>query len=121
MDVKMENKIITRIKENNENMSNLELTMLGILENNIEDLSEQETLHYMENEAICSTGAVSGLIYYSETDEIFKGNFEEIFDLYNDIAEELGTDSMSFELNANNLVWFAFEQLVYNWFNELEN
>lgn len=108
--------VLNQIETNNE----LEKTMKDILENNIEDYDTVEEIkHYMENEAICQSGSVSGLIYYSETDKIFKDNFSEIFEMLEDGKQETG-EMPNFELNANNLVWWAFEYLVYNWTNSID-
>lgn len=99
--------------------SDLEKAMFDILESNIDGMDLDEIKYYMENDAICSTGAVSGLIYYSETREMFKENFEEILELVEDYKEEIG-EAPNFDMNYNNLVWFAFEWLNNKWFNTID-
>lgn len=99
--------------------SDLEKAMFDILENNIDGMDLYKVKYYMENDAICSTGSVSGLIYYSETKEIFKENFEEIFELVEEYKEEIG-EAPNFDMNYNNLVWFAFEWLNNKWFNSID-
>ena len=99
--------------------SDLEKAMFDILENNISGMDLDEIQRYMENDAICSTGAVNGLIYYSETREMFKENFEEILELVEEYKEEIG-EAPNFDMNYNNLVWFAFEWLNNKWFNTID-
>lgn len=118
----MENKnLLNLIKNTIEVENNLEKTILDILIDNISDYDNLNDIkHYMENEAICVNGSVGGLIYYSEIEEIFRNYFNEIFDLYNELKEEYG--ELNFELNANNLVWFTFEELNRKWYyNYIEN
>ncbi|HDK7195005.1 TPA: hypothetical protein PTV74_003312 [Clostridium botulinum] len=65
----------------------------------------------------CQNGIVTALIYYTDTEKFFKKHFNDIFDLYNQYIEETGTNP-NFELNANNLAWFAYENICYNLLNE---
>lgn len=94
--------------------------MLNILISNIEDYDTLEDIKYfIENENICISGNVSGLIYYSETHSIFEKYYNDIFELYNELKEEY---ELNFELTANNLVWFAYEELCSIWYyNFIEN
>ena len=88
--------LLNLIKNTIEVENNLEKTILDILIDNISDYDNLNDIkHYMENEAICVNGSVGGLIYYSDTEEIFRNYFNEIFDLYNELKEEYG------ELNFN--------------------
>ena len=113
--------LLNLIKNTIEVENNLEKTILDILIDNISDYDNLNDIkHYMENEAICVNGSVGGLIYYSDTEEIFRNYFNEIFDLYNELKEEYG--ELNFELNANNLVWFTFEEITRKWYyNYIEN
>ena len=43
---------------------------------------------------------------------------EDIFDLYNELKEELG--SIDMELNANNLAWLGFEETIRQIVNDIE-
>lgn len=81
--------------------------------------SKEEILTYMKDVINhgCVSGMVSNLIYYSDTEAFFKKHFNEIFDLLNEYKEETG-EYPNIELNANNLSWFAYEQIVYNLLNE---
>ena len=67
-----------------------------------------------------ATGSISELIYYSDTEDLFRKYFNEIFKLYNDAIDLYG--SIELDLNANNLVWFAFEFLTTSqWYINIEN
>lgn len=112
--------LVELIKENVTINGELQQEMFEILESNIEDFDTlEEVKYYMENNAVCVTGAVGGLIYYSETKEIFKNHFEEILELVEEYKEEMGEINIDF--NYNNLVWFAFEYLNRKWFYEIES
>lgn len=67
----------------------------------------------------CSSGIVSMLIYYVDTEKFFKRHAEEILELLQNYREECG-DIPSFELNSNNLAWFGYEMTVQNIANQLE-
>ena len=43
---------------------------------------------------------------------------EDIFDLYNELKEELGEIDM--ELSANNLAWLGFEETIRQIANDIE-
>ena len=118
----MEN-LINLVKENITIEGGLQNTYWDILEANICDYETlDEIKNYMENEAICSWGSVSGLIYYSETEEIFKNHFDEIFEMIEDLKMDFGSEFInSIELNANNLVWLTFEETVRNWYYQIED
>lgn len=107
--------LVNLVKEACGVSTDLEVKMFEILENNISDYDNLEDVkNYMENDAICSTGAVSGLIYYSETKEIFKEHFEEILEKLEEYQNDNG--KVNFELTYNNLVWFTFENMVRSWY-----
>ena len=63
----------------------------------------QEVLHYG-----CISGVVPALITYEDTEKFFDRHVDEIFDLWNEIEYR----EINFELNRNNLAWFAFEEIV---------
>jgi hypothetical protein len=67
----------------------------------------------------CVSGMVSMLVYYKDTDAFFKKHFEDIFDLYNETKEECGV-APEFELNANNLAWFGYEETVRRISNQID-
>ena len=70
---------------------------------------------YENNEFSCINGCIGELIYYSQTEAIFKNHFNEVFELVEEYKENLGMN-LDIELNANNLVWFTFEYMVDNYF-----
>lgn len=75
----------------------------------------------------CSSGMVSGLIYYSETLAFYRKNKEDINLLVSETLKDYGLDSMSelfgsdFDVedplcletnNQNFLAWFGFERIA---------
>ena len=56
----------------------------------------------------CISGVVPALMTYKHTEEFFDRHVDEIFDLLNEIEYR----EINFELNRNNLAWFAFEEVV---------
>ena len=85
----------------------------------------------------CSSGTVSGLIYYSDTTAFFKKFKAEIIELAKDTADSLGESLGAFlsslngwddedpfcedVYNRNTLAWFAYEEIAYQLGNEIEN
>lgn len=115
--------LVNLVKENITIAGELQEAYFNILEDNICDFKSLEYIKdYMENDCICETGAVSGLIYYSETEEIFKNHFNEILKIFEELRGEYGNELLrEMELTANNLVWLTFEETVRNWYFEIEN
>ena len=66
----------------------------------------------------CSSGIIPELIYYYQTDEIFRHYFAEILEIYDTCIEQNLINN--FEVNANNLVWLAFEYVTSILSNEYE-
>ena len=66
---------------------------------------------YENNEFSCISGCIGELIYYSQTEAIFKNHFNEIFELVEEFKENSGMN-LDIELTANNLVWFTFEYMI---------
>ena len=56
----------------------------------------------------CVSGVVPALITYEDTEKFFDRHVDEIFDLLNEVEYR----EIKFELNRNNLAWFAFEEFV---------
>ena len=86
----------------------------------IDNCCDCETLEdvlnmYNNNEFSCESGCIGELIYYSQTEEIFKNHFNEIFELIEEFKENTGLN-LDIELTANNLVWFTFEYMVGSYF-----
>ena len=57
----------------------------------------------------CISGIVPALITYKDTEEFFDKHVDEILELLN---EEREYGEIKFELNRNNLAWFAFEEIT---------
>ena len=70
---------------------------------------------YNNNEFSCENGCICELTYYSQTEEIFKNHFNEIFELIEEFKENTGMN-LDIELTANSLVWFTFEYMVDSYF-----
>lgn len=66
----------------------------------------------------CSSGIIPELIYYYQTDEIFRNYFAEILEIYDTCIEQNLINN--FEVNANNLVWLGFEYVTSILSNEYE-
>ena len=64
----------------------------------------------------CISGVVPALITYEDTENFFNRHVDEILDLLNELKEY---GEISFELNRNNLAWFAFEETLNRIYNDL--
>ena len=94
----------------------------------IEDLlSYSNNNEYLENHINdvcqygCVSGSVSSLIYYSDTEKFFKDYTSEIFELMQEYKDSFGeyplaANNEQFDMNMNNLAWFAYEYVC----NELQ-
>lgn len=67
----------------------------------------------------CVNGCIGALIYYYQTEEIFKNNFNEVLEMTQEVFEGYKIDDI--ELSANNLIWTTFEYMVDNWYYDIEN
>ena len=70
---------------------------------------------YNNNEFSCINGCIGELIYYYQTEAIFKNHFNEVLELAEEFKENSGMN-LDIELTANNLVWFTFEYMVGDYF-----
>ena len=70
---------------------------------------------YNNNEFSCINGCIGELIYYSQTEGIFKNHFNEVLELIEEFKENSGMN-LDIELTANNLVWFTFEYMIDSYF-----
>lgn len=95
------------------------------LKNNVIDII-LDNIEFYENEKGfledvmnygCASGIVSELVYFNDTKCFFIKHMKEIFDIYNELKDNLSSD---FEVNANNLSWLAFEYMVNEIYNEVE-
>ena len=86
----------------------------------IDNCCDCETLEdvitmYENNEFSCINGCIGELIYYYQTEAIFKNHFNEVLELAEEFKENSGLN-LDIELTANNLVWFTFEYMVGDYF-----
>ena len=110
-------KKINELLENLYGETDLKDNVIDIILNHIDDYENPITFLEEVLQYGCSSGIVSELIYYSDTKCFFIKHMEEIFDIYNQLKDNLSTD---FEVNANNLSWLAFEYMVNEIYNEVE-
>lgn len=92
-------------------MNTLENAVFNEIQNNIDGYTKDEAAYWVENDAICSYGAVNGLIYYTDTTAFFDKHEDEILNL----AQEFEFTADPIELGMtgfkNIMAWFAFEAL----------
>lgn len=108
---------LTNMLNNMYGESELKDNVIDIILNNIEDYEEpkgflEDIMNYG-----CASGIVPELIYFNQTECFFIKHMEEIFDIYNEIKDNISPD---FEVNANNLSWLAFEYMTSIIYNEIE-
>jgi len=84
--------------------------MFDIALDEIYGMSEEEAIHYLMNDAIPVTGAVSELIYYSQTEPIAREYHCEIVEMMKDVYG----DCIPYGCikSGNDMTWFAWEYLV---------
>ena len=110
--------------------SMLENTMEGTLKHEVVEII-MDQVDGLENEEIlstveeivtygCQSGIVSALITYSDTEKFFDNHANEIFELIEDMRQEGIINMNNFELSKNNLVWFAFETIAQEIYQEME-
>lgn len=97
--------------------SELKDNVIDILLDHIEDYEEEKGFLEDIMNYGCVSGIVPELIYFNQTECFFIKHMEEIFDIYNELKDNLNTN---FEVNANNLSWLAFEYVVNEIYNEVE-
>lgn len=110
-------KKINNMLENLYGESELKDNVIDILLDHIEDYEEEKGFLEDIMNYGCASGIVPELIYYNETECFFIKHMEEIFDIYNNVKDDLNA---YFEVNANNLSWLAFEYVVNEIYNEIE-
>ena len=110
-------KKINELLENLYGENELKDSVIDIILNHIDDYENPITFLEEVLQYGCSSGIVSELIYYNETKCFFIKHMEEIFEIYNNVKDNLSPD---FEVNANNLSWLAFEYMVNEIYNEIE-
>ena len=73
--------------------------------------NDEEIEDYIDNVLSygCVSGCVTSLIYYEDTDKFFSQYYDEILEMVNELNIWYG---ISFEINPNNLSWFAYEETI---------
>ena len=84
------------------------------------DSLEEALKGYEHGEFNPEFGCIPELVYYDDTEKIFKKYFSDIFDIINNYYECALGEKYDGELNANSLVWAAFNITVYKWYLELK-
>lgn len=84
------------------------------------DLADKDLVQHMEDITIhgCSSGIVTSLTYYYQTDAFFEKHYEEIFELYNENSQEF---DVPMELSANSLSWWSYEHITYELLNQVQD
>lgn len=111
-------KIVNFLKgiETDENRTKLEKEVASDL------LDEEEILVYMKDIIThgCISGMVGNLIYHDDTEKFFISYMADIFELFNEVQEELGEYPFSTPLNADTMAWFGYEETVRSFLEEME-
>ena len=90
--------------------------VIDIILNHIDDYENPITFLEEVLQYGCSSGMIGELIYYNDTEKFFIKHMNDIFEIYNDIKDNLSSD---FEVDANNLSWLAFEHVVNEIYNDV--
>ena len=96
--------------------SSLISEVVDIILDQIEDYEDPEDYFEDVLNHGCISGIVPALITYKDTEEFFDRHVDEILDLLNELKEY---GEIPFELNRNNLAWFAFEETLNRIYNVL--
>ena len=67
----------------------------------------------------CENGCIGELVYYSQTEGIFKNHFNEVLEMVQKYFETYGYNNIG--LDANNLVWLTFEFMVTGWYYDIKD
>ena len=81
-----------------------------VIEDIIDNVDNYENgLDYLEDviDHGCISGVVGSLITYNQTEFVFRNNFEDILEIYDEVKENVDID-----VNYNNLVWLAYEIII---------
>ena len=96
--------------------SKLTSEVVDIILDEIEEYGDPQNYFEYVLKYGCASGAVSALITYKDTEEFFNRHVDEILELLNEVKEY---GEITFELNRNNLAWFAFEETLNRIYNDL--
>lgn len=92
--------------------SNSEGIELFVINDILDNCNTNEEISYYIHNVLnygCSSGCVSSLIYYSDTDKFFHKYSEEILAILDDLNKEY---EIPFEINSNNLAWLGYEETI---------
>lgn len=93
-------------------------------DNDTTEESNEKILTYMTDIVNhgCVSGVVSSMIYYADTEKFFDENVDDILSLIEEKKQDLGEFlfNSNFEINRNNLAWWAYEVTVSDLLMELE-
>ena len=96
--------------------SKLTSEVVDIILDQIEDYDAPQDYFETVLKYGCVSGVVPALITYKDTEEFFNRHVDEILELLNEVKEY---GEITFELNRNNLAWFAFEETLNRIYNNL--
>ena len=96
--------------------SKLTSEVIDIILDQIEDYEDPQDYFETVLTYGCVSGVVPALITYKDTEEFFNRHVDEILELLNEVKEY---GEITFELNRNNLAWFAFEETLNRIYNDL--
>ena len=113
-------KTINKLIERN---TKLEETMFEIF---MTQAKEKESVwnlidDFNNGEMDVESGCIPELTYYYQTEEIFKENFNEIFEEIEEYKVSCCVSNPIMELSANGLVWKVWDILSTRWINEIED
>ena len=100
------------------NVSDLYKSVVGIALDHIDEYEDPTDYFRDIIEHGCVNGIVPELIYTYQAAAFVKKHLEDIFDLYNELKEELG--SLDMELDVNNLAWLGFEETIRQIASDIE-
>ena len=100
------------------NVSDLYKSVVGIALDHIDEYEDPTDYFRDIIEYGCVSGIVPELIYTYQAAAFVKEHLEDIFDLYNELKEELG--SLDMELNVNNLAWLGLEETIRQIASDIE-
>ena len=91
---------------------------------NASKLNFSEVKQYPNDFRDPSSGSVSGMIYYSDTEKFAKKNLDAILDLIADFDEETGGNTLKRATDSGNklnfFAWFAYESMIIEFIDFLE-
>ena len=90
--------------------------VIDIILNHIDDYENPITFLEEVLQYGCQSGIVPELMYFTQTKCFFIHHIDKIFEIYNEIKNDLDCDV---EIDSNYLSWLAFEYIVGEIYNEV--